>query len=88
MKRYTYTKDIFELIQWKGDNFEEIEEFVKEAASGQSIIQYGDWLMLYKGKREYSVKKNDYIIKDIEYGECRVEDNKLFSFISEVEVKE
>lgn len=87
MKKYAYTKDIFELIQWKGNNFEEIKEFVKDAASGQSIIQYGDWLMLYIGERAYSVKKDGYIVKDIEYGECRVEDNKLFSFISEIEVK-
>jgi len=89
MKRYAYKKDIFEVIQWTGENFKEVQEFVNNGSSKQSLKQFDDYIVLFKDLRgTKEARKGDYIIRDIEYGECFIEDKKLFMFIAEVEVKE
>lgn len=87
--KYAYREDIFEAIQWTGDNFEEVEDFVNTAADNQSVSLSEGRLILHKrGNETYVIPAGFYLRKDIEYGECMVEDSSLMQFVTQVEVKE
>ena len=62
IKRYRKKSTIIEAVQWTGDNYDEIQDFV----DGECCLAIGSFLYVETLDGFEEVRKGDYIIKDIE----------------------
>lgn len=77
MAKYRKKPVVIEAVQWKGDNFNEIKQMLKNADENRIIMPHsnedGDSLLIVTLEGEMRANKGDYIIKGVkgEFYPCK-----------------
>lgn len=78
MSKHRYrSKAVIDAVQWTGDNTEELQEFLGEAATGYEFPGFGKRMNFLTDWGTVHIKQGDFVTKD---GEGHISNNSAETF--------